>query len=76
MSAATIDESRAADPDLRRLVPARTADPAVADQSPAGPRPARSVRSCPLLVPAAPAAAEAFSVWVGIAQKTGFGLVS
>ena len=30
----------------------------------------------PLLVLAAPAAAEVFSGWVGIAQKTGFGLVS
>jgi len=34
------------------------------------------VRSWPLLVLAAPAAAEVFSGWVGIAQKTGFGLVS
>ena len=76
MSAVTIDESRAADPGLRRLVPARTADPGVADQSLAGPRPVRSVRSWPLLVLAAPAAAEVFSGWVGIAQKTGFGLVS
>jgi len=76
MSAVTIDESRAADPGLCRLVPARTAGPAVADQSPAGPRPVRSVRSWPLLVLAAPAAAEVFSGWVGIAEKTGFGLVS
>jgi hypothetical protein len=76
MSAVTIDESRAADPGLRRLVPARTAGPAAADQSPAGPRPVRSVRSWPLLVLAAPAAAEVWSGWVGIAQKTGFGLVS
>jgi hypothetical protein len=36
----------------------------------------RSVRSWPLLVLAAPAAAEVWSGWVGIAQKTGFGLVS
>jgi len=34
------------------------------------------VRSWPLLVLAAPAAAEVWSGWVGIAQKTGFGLVS
>jgi len=34
------------------------------------------VRSWPLLVLAAPAAAELWSGWVGIAQKTGFGLVS
>ena len=63
MSAVTIDESRAADPGLRRLVPARTADPAVADQSPAGPRPVGSARSWPLLVLAAPAAAEVWSGW-------------
>ena len=37
---------------------------------------ARAVRSRPLLVLAAPAAAEVWSGWVGIAQKTGFGLVS
>jgi hypothetical protein len=36
----------------------------------------RSVRSWPLLVLAAPAAAEVWSGWVGIATKTGFGLVS
>src|SRR5271155_3743576 len=76
MSAVTTSESRAADPGLRRLVPARPAGPAVADQSPAGPRPARSVRSWPLLVLAAPSAAEVWSGWVGIAQKTRFGLVS
>ena len=34
------------------------------------------MRSWPLLVMAAPAAAEVWSGWVGIAQKTGFGLVS
>jgi hypothetical protein len=39
-------------------------------------RPDRIVRSWPLLVLAAPAAAEVWSGWVGIAQKTGFGLVS
>ena len=36
----------------------------------------KTVRSWPLLVLAAPAAAEVWSGWVGIAQKTGFGLVS
>ena len=35
----------------------------------------QTVRSWPLLVLAAPAAAEVWSGWVGIAQKTGFGLV-
>jgi len=34
------------------------------------------MRSWPLLVLAVPAAAEVWSGWVGIAQKTGFGLVS
>jgi hypothetical protein len=37
---------------------------------------ARSVRSWPLVLLAFPAAAEVWSGWVGIAQKTGFGLVS
>ena len=36
----------------------------------------KTVRSWPLLVLTAPAAAEVWSGWVGIAQKTGFGLVS
>jgi hypothetical protein len=56
-------------------VPARTAGPA-ADRSPVTARPGRTVRSWPLLVLAVPAAAEVWSGWVGIAQKTGFGLVS
>jgi hypothetical protein len=47
-----------------------------ADRSSAVPSAARTVRSWPLLVLAAPAAAEVWSGWVGIAQKTGFGLVS
>jgi hypothetical protein len=37
---------------------------------------ARTVRSWPLLLLAFPAAAEVWSAWVGIAEKTGFGLVS
>jgi hypothetical protein len=37
---------------------------------------ASTVRSWPLLLLAFPAAAEVWSGWVGIAQKTGFGLVS
>ncbi len=41
-----------------------------------GPVRARTVRSWPLLVLAAPAAAEVWSGWVGIAQRTGFGMVS
>ena len=76
MAAVTIDASPAADPDLRSPVPVRTSAPAAADGSPATVGPGRAVRSWPLLVLAAPAAAEVWSGWVGIAQKTGFGLVS
>jgi len=36
---------------------------------------AKTIRSWPLLVLAVPAAAEVWSGWVGIAQKTGFGVV-
>src|SRR5271157_2204886 len=36
---------------------------------------ANTLRSWPLLVLAVPAAAEVWSGWVGIAQKTGFGMV-
>jgi len=76
MAAVAIDTVRAADPDLRGPVPGRTARSAAADRSPTAARPGRVVRSWPLLVLAAPAAAEVWSGWVGIAQKTGFGLVS
>ena len=54
--------------------------PGLPDRAPpTGPRsrPAgRTIRSWPLLVLTAPAAAEVWSGWVGIAQKTGFDLVS
>ena len=61
MSAITTDQSRAADPGLRRLVPAQTAGPAAADQSPAG----ASVRSWPLLVRRhRPAAAARVRIWL------------
>jgi hypothetical protein len=76
MAALTIDAFPAADAGPRGPVPARTTGPAAADRSPGAARPARAVRSWPLLVLAAPAAAEVWSGWVGIAQKTGFGLVS
>ena len=76
MAAVTAGASPAAGPDRRGAVPARTAGPAAADRSWAPARPGRTVRSWPLLVLAAPAAAEVWSGWVGIAQKTGFGLVS
>jgi hypothetical protein len=55
---------------------ARTTSPAGGDRSAAGSSGTRPVRSWPLLVLAAPAAAEVWTGWVGIAQKTGFGLVS
>jgi hypothetical protein len=75
MAAVPVDVSRAADPGPRDPVPARTTGPA-ADRSPVSTQLVRSVRSWPLLVLAAPAAAEVWSGWAGIAQKTGFGLVS
>ena len=55
---------------------ARTTRPAGRDRSTSVPTGTRTVRSWPLLVLAAPAAAEVWTGWVGIAQKTGFGLVS
>jgi hypothetical protein len=76
MAAVTADTSPATGPALRGLVPARTSGPGSADRSPATVRPCRTVRSWPLLVLAAPAAAEVWSGWVGIAQKTGFSLVT
>jgi hypothetical protein len=75
VAAVTIDVS-AADQVPHAPVPARIAGPAAADRSPSAVRSGRIVRSWPLLVLAAPAAAEVWSGWVGIAQKTGFGLVS
>jgi hypothetical protein len=75
MAAVTADAPPAMDPGLSGPVPARTTGPAAADRSPAA-RPGSTVRSWPLLVLAVPAAAEVWSGWVGIAQKTGFGLVS
>jgi hypothetical protein len=73
MAAVRIDASLAAD---SGLVPAQATGPAAADRSGMVPRTGRTIRSWPLLVLAAPAAAEVWSGWVGIAQKTGFGLVS
>jgi len=55
---------------------ARTTGPAAGDRFAVVSSGTRAVRSWPLLVLAAPAAAEVWSGWVGIAQKTGFGLVS
>src|SRR5689334_11141460 len=46
-----------------------------ADRSGAARDQAKTIRSWPLLVLAVPAAAEVWSGWVGIAQKTGFGVV-
>ena len=55
---------------------AQITGPAREDRSAAVSSGTRTVRSWPLLVLAAPAAAEVWTGWVGIAQKTGFGLVS
>ena len=76
MAAVTAGTPAAMDAGPRGPVPVRTSGLAAADRSPATVRPGRAVRSWPLLVLAAPAAAEVWSGWVGIAQKTGFGLVS
>jgi hypothetical protein len=76
MAAVTAGAPSAMDPGLRGPVPARTSAPTAAGRSPAAVRPGSTVRSWPLLVLAAPAATEVWSGWVGIAQKTGFGLVS
>jgi len=69
--------STADDRRLSGLSPRPTAGSAgAADRSPVMSSSGRTVRSWPLLILAAPAAAEVWSGWVGIAQKTGFGLVS
>ena len=77
MAALTVATDRAAAREAGTAGPAsaRSAGPAAADRSGASVQPDRSVRSWPLLVLAAPAAAEVWSGWVGIAQMTGFGLV-
>jgi len=67
------DEARDAGPG--GPAPVRSGRPAATDRSGADAPADRTVRSWPLLVLAAPAAAEVWSGWVGIAQKTGFGLV-
>ena len=74
--AAITSGTPAVDRGQRGPVPVRTGGPAAVDRSPAVVRPGRAIRSWPLLVLAVPAAAEVWSGWVGIAQKTGFGLVS
>jgi len=76
MAAVTFDTPPATGPVLRGPVPVRTSGPPAAGRSLAAVRPGRTMRSWPLLVLAAPAAAEVWSGWVGIAQKTGFGLVT
>jgi hypothetical protein len=56
--------------------PAATSDAVLAADRPGAVRDhAKAIRSWPLLVLAVPAAAEVWSGWVGIAQKTGFGMV-
>ena len=76
MAAVTAGAPRTMDLGLHGPAPARTTGPVAADRSPAAARPDRTVRSWPLLLLAAPAAAEVWSGWAGIAHKTGFGLVS
>ena len=65
-----------ADLGLGGLPAARTTGPAGGDRSAAISSGTKTVRSWPLLVLAAPAAAEVWSGWAGIAKMTGFGLVS
>jgi hypothetical protein len=79
MAAATAAGNHAGltdDPDRSGPPPARITGPSPTDRSQPVSRPGRTIRSWPLLVLALPAAAEVWSGWVGIAQKTGFGLVS
>jgi len=76
MAAVTVDTNRRGAVPRVREVDGSAAGLVTADGSPAGSRPGRALRSWPLLALAAPAAAEVWSGWVGIAQKTGFGLVS
>ena len=65
------------EPDSPRSGPAAVSDAVLpADRSGTVRDHARTMRSWPLLVLAVPAAAEVWSGWVGIAQKTGFGMVS
>jgi len=75
VKAGALPASVASAPDRGSRSPARAGGP-TADRSVAVARPGRTVRSWPLLVLAAPAAAEVWSGWAGIAQKTGFGRVS
>ena len=78
MAALTAGMNRPATADLRPggRPAARTSGPAGGDRFAGVCTGTRTVRSWPLLVLAAPAAAEVFSGWAGIAAKTGFGLVS
>jgi hypothetical protein len=78
MAALTAGMNRSGTADLGPGGPpiARTSGPAGGDRSAAVSFGSRSVRCWPLVVLAAPAAVEVCSGWVGIAQKTGFGLVS
>ena len=71
MAAVTAGAPRTMDLGLHGPAPARTTGPVAADRSPAAARQDRTVRSWPLLLLAAPAAAEVWSGWVGIAHKTG-----
>jgi hypothetical protein len=78
MAALTAGMNRSGTADLGPGGPpaVRTTGPGGGDRSAAVSSGTRAVRSWPLLVLAAPAAAEVFSGWVGIAQRTGFGMVA
>jgi hypothetical protein len=78
MAALSVATDRAAAREAETAGPAsvRSAGPTAADRSGTGAQADRSVRSWPLLVLAAPAAAEVWSGWVGIAQAGGWIQVS
>jgi hypothetical protein len=75
VAAVTVDTNRSAAAETLG-VHYQAPGPIIAGRSPAVARQGKAMRSWPLLALAAPAAAEVWSGWVGIAQKTGFGLVS
>jgi len=75
--AATRQDQRAGGPGNADPGPAVVCGPVLAaDRSGAVPDRPKTIRSWSLLLLAFPAAAEVWSGWVGIAQKTGFGQVS
>lgn len=75
VAAVTVDTNRGSAAPEALQVHGPATGPITAGRSPAVPRQGITMRSWPLLALAAPAAAEVWSGWVGIAQKTRFGLV-